>query len=293
MRLTILFLLMVNSAFGQAALQQKIQGIAADTRGKVSVSCALPGSTVNCDLEPHARPPMQSVFKLPLAVTALHLVEHGNFSLDQPIRFLAADRILPHTHSPLQDKYPNADVDVPLRELLELAVTESDNAAADVVLRVIGGPAIVQTYIRSLGVTGFQLKDGEDVLAQDSKAQYRNWFEPASAVQLLRRLIDDSPLTAQHTQMLLGWMETSPTGPLRIKGELPGGTLVMHKTGSSGTENGVTKATNDIGLITLPDGRRLAIAVFVTDCRSDATICEAVIARIAKAAYEESVRAGK
>jgi beta-lactamase class A len=284
---------MVNSAFGQAALQQKIQGIAADTRGKVSVSCALPGSTVNCDLEPHARPPMQSVFKLPLAVTALHLVEHGNFSLDQPIRFLAADRILPHTHSPLQDKYPNADVDVPLRELLELAVTESDNAAADVVLRVIGGPAIVQTYIRSLGVTGFQLKDGEDVLAQDSKAQYRNWFEPASAVQLLRRLIDDSPLTAQHTQMLLGWMETSPTGPLRIKGELPGGTLVMHKTGSSGTENGVTKATNDIGLITLPDGRRLAIAVFVTDCRSDATICEAVIARIAKAAYEESVRAGK
>ena len=96
-------------------------------------------------------------------------LNRGNSALQQPIRFLAADRILPHTHSPLQDKYPNAEVDVPLRELLELAVTQSDNAAADVVLRVIGGPTVVETYIRSLGVTGFQLKDGEDALARDAK----------------------------------------------------------------------------------------------------------------------------
>jgi beta-lactamase class A len=293
MRFTILFLLLIEAAFGQAPLQQKIREIAAEAHGKVSVACSLPGSTINCDLDPHSQPPMQSVFKLPIAITALHLVEESKFSLDQPIRFLASDRILPHTHSPLQDKYPNAGVDVPLRELIELAVTQSDNAAADVVLRVIGGPSVVEAYIKSLGVTGFQLKDGEDELARDEKAQYRNWFEPASAVQLLRLLSDQSPLTAEHTRMLLGWMETSPTGPHRIKGELPAGTVVMHKTGSSGTENGVTNATNDIGLITLPDGRRLAIAVFVTDCKADATKCEAVIARIAKAAYEESIRAGR
>lgn len=293
MRFSVLFFLLVNPAFGQTALQQKIREIALDAHGKVSVSCALPDSTINCDLEPHSRPPMQSVFKMPLAVAALHLVEEGQFTLDQPIRFLASDRILPHTHSPLQDKYPNAGVDVPLRELIGLAVTQSDNAAADVVLRVAGGPAAVERYIRSLGVAGFQLKDGEDGLARDVKAQYRNWFEPAAAVQLLRRLSDNSPLTAEHTQTLLGWMETSPTGPHRIKGELPAGTVVMHKTGTSGTENGLTNATNDVGLITLPDGRRLAIAIFVSDCKADEATCEAVVARIAKAAYEESIRAGK
>lgn len=64
----------------------------------------------------------------------------------------------------------------------------------------------------------------------------------------------------------------------------------MHKTGSSGTENGVTFATNDIGLIALPDGRRLAIAVFVTDSKADETTRDALIASIAKAAYAEAIR---
>ncbi|HJZ52344.1 MAG TPA: serine hydrolase, partial [Candidatus Acidoferrales bacterium] len=165
MRFTTLFILFASSAFAQTPLQRQIQGIAADTHGKVSVACSLPDSSLNCDLNPQARPPMQSVFKFPLAVTALHLVEQGKLSLDQSVRFLPADRILPHTHSPLQDKYPDANVEVPLRELLGLAVSQSDNVAADIVLRTIGGPAIVNRYMDSIGVTGFHLEDGEDGLA--------------------------------------------------------------------------------------------------------------------------------
>ncbi len=151
MRFALVILFFTGSAFAQTALQQKISVIAADARGKVSVACSLPGSDLNCDLNPHARPPMQSVFKLPLAITALHLIEESKFSLDQPVRFLPSDRILPHTHSPLQDKYPEANVDIPLRELLRLAVSLSDNSAADVVLRVIGGPEVVQRYMNSMG----------------------------------------------------------------------------------------------------------------------------------------------
>ena len=67
----------------------------------------------------------------------------------------------------------------------------------------------------------------------------------------------------------------------------------MHKTGSSGTRDGVTFATNDIGLITLPDGRRLAIAIFVSDSRADDDARDAVIARIAKAAYDEAIQTKK
>jgi beta-lactamase class A len=284
--------LLASPAFAQTVLQRQIQGIAAAAHSKVSVACALPGTTLNCDLNPHAHPPMQSVFKLPVAFTTLHLVEEGEFSLDQPIRFLPADRI-PHTYSPLQDKYPEANVDVPLRELLSAAVSLSDNAAADVALRIVGGPAVVDNYIKSIGVTGFHLEDGEDGLARDVTAQYRNWFEPAAAVQFLRRISDDSPLTPEHTRLLLQWMQDTSTGAHRIKGDLPAGTIVMHKTGSSGTKNGVTFATNDIGLITLPDGRRLAIAIFVTDSTADEATRDAVIARIAKAAYDQAVKEKK
>jgi beta-lactamase class A len=293
MRFAIVFFLLATSVCAQTPLQRQIQVIAADARGKVSVACALPDSSLNCDLQPHAHPPMQSVFKLPLAVTALHRIEQGAFSLDQALRFLPSDRILPHTHSPLQDKYPDGNVDIPLQELLRLEISESDNVAADIVLRTVGGPAIVNEYIQWLGVEGFHLQDDEQGLARDVALQYRNWFEPAGAVQLLRRISDRSPLTAEHTRMLLQWMQDASSGTKRLKGELPAGTIVMHKTGTSGTRDGVTFATNDVGLITLPDGRRLAIAVFVTDSKADDDARDAVIAGIAQAAYAESIRAKK
>jgi beta-lactamase class A len=287
------FVLLANPAFAATTLQRQIQDIAADARGNVSVACSLPGSSLNCDLNPHAHPPMQSVFKFPLAITALHLVEQQKLSLDQSVRFLPSDRVLPHTHSPLQDTYPAGNVDVPLRELLRLAVSESDNVAADIVLRTVGGPGVVNDYMKSLDVTGFHLEDGEDGLARDVTAQYRNWFEPAGAVQLLRRISDDSPLTPEHTRILLTWMQDAATGLQRIRGGLPPGTIVMHKTGSSGTRDGVTFATNDIGLITLPDRRRLAIAIFVTDSRADEATRDTVIAHIAEATYDEATQAKK
>ena len=87
-------------------VKQQIRKIAADTQGKVAVACALPGSKLNCDLDAHAHPPMQSVFRLPLAIAVLHLVEQGEVSLHQEVLFHAWDRILPHVYSPRQAKYP-------------------------------------------------------------------------------------------------------------------------------------------------------------------------------------------
>lgn len=138
-------------------------------------------------------------------------------------------------------------------------------------------------------LTGFHLEDNERALHRDTALQYRNWFEPQGAVELLRIISDHSPLAAQHTQLLLSWMRpTTPTK--RLDGDLPSGTVVAHKSGSSDVENGVAAATNDIGLITLPDGRQLAIAVFVTDSTADAATRDQVIARIARAAYDAATQ---
>jgi beta-lactamase class A len=232
---------------------------------------------------------MQSVFKLPLAVAVLHQIEQGTLLLDQPVRFLPQDRILPHVYSPLQDEYPDAGVDVPLGELLRLDVSLSDNVAADILLRLVGGPKAVNTYIAALGIRGFHLRDSEAILHREVSAQYRNWFAPAGAVQLLRRISDKSPLTSEHADLLLGWM-TSDLRTKRLEGDLPIGTRVAHKSGTSDVDDGIAHATNDIGLIPLPDGRRIAMAVFVTDSTADEATREQVIARIARAAYDESLQ---
>jgi beta-lactamase class A len=272
----------------QEALQKQIRVIAREAHGKVSVACSLPGTALNCDVNSLSRPPMQSVFKLPLAVAVLHQVEQGKFSLDQPIRFRREDLILPRPYSPLQDEFPDAGVDVPLNRLLELTVGLSDNTAADILLRLAGGPSVVREYIASLHVKGFHLEDGERELHRDVQAQYRNWFEPEGAVQLLRTISDHSPLTAQNTNLLLGWMRpASPTG--RLDGSLPQGTLVAHKSGTSDVDNGVCHAFNDIALVSLPNGRKLAIAVFITDSTADEATRKAVIARIGKAVYDAAL----
>jgi beta-lactamase class A len=82
-------------------------------------------------------------------------------------------------------------------------------------------------------------------------------------------------------------MIESPTGQKRLKGLLPKGTVVAHKTGTSGTRDGVTAATNDVGIITLPNGRHLAVAIFVSDSPADEATRERVIAEIAKALWDE------
>jgi beta-lactamase class A len=274
----------------QSGLRAQVMQIAAHARGHVEVACALPGVTLDCNVNADAHPPMQSVFKLPVAITILHQVEQGRLSLDQKVRFGQADLFVPKTYSPLQDRYPKADVDVPLRELLQLAVHDSDNAAADLLVRTVGGTQVVQAYMDAIGVQGFRLRDTEHVLQPHEALQYRDWWSPKGAVGLLRLLADRSPLTQEHTSRLLGWMQPTPR-LMRLQADLPPGTPVAHKSGTSGEEHGVAPATNDIGLIRLPNGRELAIAVFVTNARAPLEVREAVIARIAKAVYDSAVNA--
>ncbi len=284
-------LLPAASAFAQpeSVLQKQIREIAADAHGTVSVACSLPGTKLDCDLNPHGHPPMQSVFKLPLGLYILHQVEQGKLSLDQPVRFLPSDRYLPKWYSPLQEKYPEANVDIPLRELLRMAVSLSDNAAADILLRLAGGTKPVDEYIASLGVKGFHLRHSEHELHDAVKAQYDDWFEPVAAVALLRTIGDHSPLTAEHNEMLMGWMRYTARG--RLNADLPEGVRVDHKSGTSDVVDGVAFATNDIGLIYLPDGRRVAVAVFLTDSKADEATRFKVIARIGRAVYDAGIAA--
>ena len=288
MRTLALALTLATSAAAQAPLHQQLTSIAAEAKGTVYVSCSLPGTPLDCDLQPHGHPPMQSSFKFPLALAVFHQIELGKLQLDQPVHFLKSDRY--PTFSPLQDEFSEADVDVPLRKLLKLSVETSDNIASNLELRAIGGPPALQQYIDSLGLAIHQ-EDSEFTLYGDQMLQYRDYAEPAAMVKLLRMLADHSPLNAEHTALLNSWMLEATSGPKRIKGLLPPGTPVAHKTGSSGVEYGMIPATNDVGLITLPDGRRLALAVFVIDAHADQDTCEHVIAAIAKTVYDQAIAA--
>jgi beta-lactamase class A len=260
--------------------------IAQETDGRLGAAVLLveTGETAAVDGDGHH--PMQSVYKGPIAMAVLHEVNLGRLSLDQAVRVRPADLVPRTMHSPLRDRNPHGGVDVPLRELLRLAVEESDGTASDVVLRVLGGKARAQSYLASLGITGLRIATTEGEMGRDPRLQYRNWGTPNEAVRWLAALQQGKGLAPASRDLLLGWMRTTTTFPTRLKGRLPAGTEVAHKTGSSGSSNGLAAATNDIGLITLPDGRYLAVAVFLTDSKADEAARDAAIARVARAAWD-------
>src|ERR1700753_573170 len=123
MRAFITLFLLPTLAAAQAPLHQQIADIAKDAKGTVYVACSLPGTTLDCNVNAHGHPPMQSTFKFPLALAVFHQIELGKLQLDQPVRFLKSDRSA--TYSPLQDEFPDADVDVPLRKIIKLTVETS------------------------------------------------------------------------------------------------------------------------------------------------------------------------
>lgn len=267
------------------ALRARILEAAAPAEGRVGVAVALLGSGESVQVRGEERFPMQSVFKLPLAMTVLEAIDRGALRLDQPVPVTPKDFVSKRQHSPIRDRHPEGTT-LSLEELLRAAASDSDGTAADVLLDTIGGPQVVTDFVRGLGVEGLTVALTEKEMGRDSRAQHRNWATPGGAVRLLAALDEGRGLSAESRDLLLGWLTETRTGRYRIRGRLPDGVPVAHKTGTSRTLDGVTAATNDIGLMTLPDGRRVALAVFVSDSPADDAVRERVIADVARTAYD-------
>jgi|SRR5882724_35750 len=267
-------------------LQNQISQIASVAKGKVGVSAVVLETGESVSLNPHDHFPMQSVYKLPIGMAVIKQVDAGKIRLEQKVRVTKEDFGSRGQHSPIRDQNPNG-VEMSVSDLLRYAISESDGTASDVLMRLAGGPGAIQAYLTELKITDMIVLNSEKELGQNSQGQYRNWAAPEAAVALLRALHERQGLSESSQALLLKFMTESTPGAKRLKGLLPAGTVVAHKTGTSGSRKGITSATNDIGIITLPNGRHLAIAVFVSDSPGDETTREGVIAKIAKAVWEK------
>lgn len=266
------------------ALRLEMQRLAAPARGRVGAAVLRleTGSLVSWNGT--ARFPMQSVYKLPIAMAVLREVDAGRLVLDAPVRIRKSDMVPSGAGSRIRDEHPGG-LDLPLREVLRAAVSDSDGTACDVLLRLVS-PREVTDFLRAQGEREIVVATSEKEMSSGPFVQYRNRSTPEAAVRLLRLLHEGRGVAAASRQLLLDWMTATDTGPRRIRGLLPPATPVAHKTGSSGTAGGMTRATNDIGIITLPDGGHLAVAVFVSDSTATREAREGVIAKISRAAYD-------
>jgi beta-lactamase class A len=240
--------------------------------------------------------PMMSVFKLPLAAAALSEVEVGRLNLAETLTL--TDKTLSPPLSLIADVWP-ARTAYTVGELLTAAVVDSDNTAADLLMKRIGGPGAVDSWLQSkkidevrvdryerelqptiYGMAPFRPSwKGEAAFAAARAtvpperrraatlaymADPRDSSTPRGMLGLLRRLNDGELLSVASTRQLLGLMARTPRGVDRIRAGLAKDVSFAHKPGTSGTDQGLTAAYNDVGVFTLPDRRSYAIAAFLT-----------------------------
>lgn len=266
-------------------LRKDLQVITSSISGNVGVAVKHLESNDTVSVNGRSHFPMQSVYKFPLALAILNQIDKGKLSLEQKVH-VSKDDYFP-TWSPVMKKYPDANVDLPLSEILYFTAAQSDNAGCDILFRMLGGPAVADRYIHGLGVKDIAIVNTERELHQGWDVQFDNWSTPVAMTQLLEIFHEGNILSKQSHDFLWKAMVEVPMGGKRIKGLLPNGTVVAHRTGTGArNDKGIAGAVNNTGIMVLPDGKHVAITVYVTRASEDDSKLEEVIAKIAKRVYD-------
>ncbi|KAB8330014.1 class A beta-lactamase [Scytonema tolypothrichoides VB-61278] len=301
-------------------LQERLKNLdISAAQGRVGIGVLDLNNGQSWFLNGKQRFPMQSVYKLPSAIAVLKQVDEGKISLKQLVTIMRRD--FAPGWSPIIKEVRGDRGQFILRNVLERSVGMSDNTAADALVRVLGGPKQVNAILKQLSIRNVRvdrleqqlqpdcvgLKDFQPELADEQKwaeavqnipdrvkkaalekylRDERDTATPEGMVDLLARLNSNKLLSQNSTTLLLKIMTDSPTGEKRLKAGLPNNWSIAHKTGTGPDVLGIGTATNDVGIASSPDGKRVAIAVFIAGSKAPLEVREKVMSEIASAVIQ-------
>ena len=215
-------------------LEQQLAAMMAGKSSDVGIAALDLNTGETVSIKGNTPFPMASTVKVAIAALYLAQVDHGRRSLDDNINGTTA------------------------RALMRRMLVHSDNRATDILLNDLGGPSAVHDWLQDNGVKGLRVdRNIADLLrAKRDLWDRRDSSTPVAMVDLLRRIYKAELIKPESRNYLLDLMAQCQTGRNRMRALLPTGTVVEHKTG---TLDGLS---DDIGFISLPDGRRVAVAIF-------------------------------
>lgn len=227
--------------------------------------------------------PMQSVFKFPIGVALLDCVSRGEFALSDSVTLTKAD-LSPDLWSPIRERWPEG-VRLPLVSVMTYMVAHSDNIATDFLIHKIGGVARIQDIVNRLGAKKINIRNTEAEIQGSWSVQFDNWTTPNAMVDFLRLMNDGKLLDKANTAVLWEIMASASSGSVN---RLVSKTVTFaRKTGYSGVNSqGIIAAQNDVGIIELEDGRRVAYAIFLTDSTLGTDAGYDILAQIGKAIWK-------
>lgn len=242
--------------------------------GRLGVAALDTGSGRRLLHDENSRYAMASTFKLALAAAILAEVEAGRLALDQEIAVTRADLV---PYAPVVEAGLERGR-LPVERLCAAIVEVSDNAAANLLLARIGGPAGLTRFCRANGDTVTRLDRTETALNSNLPGDPRDTTSPAAMVGLMRTLLVGDALRPASRARLIGWMEGASTGLQRLRAGLPAGWRVGDKTG-----NGANGAANDLAIAWPPGRAPILIACYQSGGNADLATRDAIHANVARA----------
>lgn len=216
---------------------------------------------------------MCSSFKALLASAVLARVDAGREQLDRLVPITKADM---KPHAPVSETYVSAGK-VSIGTLAKAAVEVSDNPAANLLLKTIGGPAGLTAWLRRIGDQTTRLDRWELELNSAIKGDPRDTTTPAAMAATMARLTTGQVLTPASRDRLVGWMSASTTGAERLRKHLPPGWRAGDKTGT-----GANGATGDVAVFWPPKGGPIVAACYITETSADLAVREGVMAEVGR-----------
>ncbi|HET9629977.1 MAG TPA: serine hydrolase [Novosphingobium sp.] len=245
------------------ALSVQLASLATNSQGRIGVAALDLATGRSVGVLADQAFPMASTSKVAIVATFLAGVDQGRWSLDSryPLMVPVPSAKFSSAVAPVR---PGAELSA--RELIERAITRSDNHATDALLAVVGGPQAVTRWVhQTTGLTEFRLDRDIATLVRDdgsvnpaTTVDKRDSITPNSMVRLLAGLYEGQWLTPSSRDVLLGAMSRCITGKARMRALLPEGAAIGHKTGT------LFNTASDVGFIETADGRKLAVAIYVT-----------------------------
>lgn len=274
-------------AFSQD-LTRKIENI---TQGKqASIGVAIIYGDQTLTIANDRRYPIMSVFKLPIALTALKKMEADHISLDDMV-YIEQDRILKNTYSPLREKYPDQGVYLSYRDIIKYTIIYSDNNTCDWLIHFVGGINKVDSYMKLLGIADINLTETENDMHQDITKCYNNWSTPLAMAQLLQKIHTENILNETHFIFLKESLLNCASGKDKLIAGLPSNIKLGHKTGHSDrTDDGIQIGDADAGVIYLPNGETCYIVVLIKDSRESDRTNAKIMADIGNITYQHLIK---
>ena len=243
-----------------ASAERTLKSIHKKIGGRLGVHILDTQSGRRIGYDDDARYAMASTFKLMLAAALLWQVDKNAFTLDYELP-ISRDDLL-STSPEVEAKLKAGATSMTVRDLCAAIVVSSDNAAANILLKGIGGPAGFTTFMRSIGDEKTRLDRNEPDLNSNLPGDPRDTTTPRAMVDSMLRVFTQDVITVRSRALLIDWMSGSRTGLERVRAGIPKSWQVGDKTGT-----GMSGAVNDLVIAWPPERRPILVAVYMSESK--------------------------